>query len=112
MPLDAGLMFCEITLKTVTKTQDTETGEEIVDWDLLDENVWAQWLPAGTREAWLAQQRLNTFIDGVFRIYDRSPRPDPALTRISYDGRIFDVKPWVEIGRGEGLELPVTGRET
>lgn len=111
MPLDAGLMDVPITLKTGVKSQDADTGEEVIDWDSQDETIWAQWLPAGTREAWQAQQRLNTFVDGVFRIYDRDPRPDPSSTRIVMDDRTFDTKPYVEIGRGEGLDIPVVGRD-
>lgn len=108
--LDCGRMDSEIVLQTATKTQDARTNEELVTWGG-DETIWAQWLPAGTREAYLAQQRLDTAIDGVFRIYDRETRPTPDGTRILFDGRVFDVKPYVEIGRGDGLEIPVVGRE-
>jgi len=107
MGINAGALDREITLQTATKTQDTSTGEELIDWDDLDEILWAQWLPAGTREAWQAQQRLSAFVDGVFRIYDTSPRPTPESSRVLFEGRVFDIKGVVEIGRGDGLELAV-----
>lgn len=110
MTLNAGEMDREIVLQTATKTQDPSSGEELIDWDELDETIWAQWLPAGTRESWQAQQRLGSFVDGVFRIYDRSPRPTPADSRVVFEGREYDVKGVTEIGRGEGLELAVTAR--
>lgn len=110
MPINAGDMDREIVLQTATKTQDTSSGEEVIQWGLLNETIWAQWLPAGTRESWQAQQRLGAFVDGVFRIYDRQPRPTPSNSRVVFDGRDYDVKGVVEIGRGEGLELVVTAR--
>ena len=111
MGINAGNLDREIILQTATKTQDSSTGEELIDWDDVQETIWAQWLPAGTRESWQAQQRLGSYIDGVYRIYDRTPRPTPESSRIiGHDGRTYDVKPVIEIGRGEGLEIPVVAR--
>lgn len=108
MGLNAGQMDREITLQKAPVVQDPDSGEETFDWANADEaTIWAEWLPAGTREAWRAQQRLGSYVEGVFRIYDRSPRPTPHDTRILFDGKIFDIQPYVEIGRGEGLEIPV-----
>ena len=102
---NAGNLDREIALQTATRTQDPISGEEILTWS--DETVWAQWLPGDTREAYFAQQRLGSYIDGVFRIYDRDPRPTPEGSRIAFEGRVYDIKPPVEIGRGEGLEIAV-----
>ena len=105
---NAGYMRSEIVLQTATKTQDPVSGEELITWSGV--TVWAQWLPSGTREAWFAQQRLSAYVDGVFRIYDRQPRPTPEGTRIVFEDRVYDVKPPLEIDRGEGcegLEIPV-----
>lgn len=110
MGLNAGDMDREIVLQTATKTQDASSGEEVIDWETVSETIWARWLPAGTREAWQAQQRLASYVDGVFHVYDRSPRPSPESTRIVFDGRVYDVRPVIEIGRGEGLEVPVIAR--
>lgn len=112
--INAGDLDREITLITGVKTQDSGTGEEVITWDATDAEaarvVWAQWLPAGTREQWQAQQRLNAYVDGVLRLYDISPRPTPDGTRIRFQSRDFDVKGVVEVGRSEGLELAVTAR--
>jgi hypothetical protein len=109
--LNAGDMDREIVLETAVLAQNQDTGEAAPDWATATQaTVWAQWLPAGSREAWQAQQRLGAYVDGVFRIYDLESRPSPTLTRVLFQGRTFDVKPWVEIGRGEGLELPVVAR--
>jgi head-tail adaptor len=101
----AGRLDRWIVLQTATKTQSA-SGEDIVDWSdgVL---VAAEWLPAGSREAYQAQQRLGGYVDGVFQIRDRSPRPAPDDSRILFDGRVFDVKPYVEVGRNDGLLIPV-----
>lgn len=111
--INAGLLDREITLITGVKTQDSGTGEEVIVWDASDAGaqvVWSQWLPAGTKEQWQAQQRLSAYVDGVLRLYDISPRPTPDGTRIRFQDRDFDVKGVVEIGRGEGYELAVVAR--
>lgn len=108
--LDAGLMDREVVLKTAVKSQDEDTGEELIDWDQLDETLWAQWLPAGTREAFQAQERLGAYVDGVFRMYDHDPRPTPDASLILFDGRLYDVKGVVEIGRGEGIDVVAVAR--
>lgn len=110
MGLNAGELDREIVLQTATKTQDSASGEELVDWEAAEEEtIWAQWLPAGSREAWQAQQRLSAYVDGVFRIYFRD-EPDPALNRIVFDGKTYDIKGSVEIERAEGWELAVVAR--
>lgn len=106
--MDAGAMDREIVLQTATAVQ-SRSGDPVVTWGG-DVTIWAQWLPGGTREAWQAQQRLGSYVDGVFRIYDMDPRPTPDASRIVFDGRTFDVKPYIEIGRGEGLDIPVVAR--
>lgn len=108
MPLNAGRLDRVITLQFATSAQSA-SGEESVDWDAVTaETVMAQWLPAGTKESWQAQQRLEGTIEGVYRIYWRDDI-DPATTRIvDENGRIFDVRPPIEIGRREGLDIPVT----
>ncbi len=106
--LNAGDLDREIVIQTAPVVQAEGSGEESFDWDRAEEQtVWAQWLPAGTREAWQAQQRLASYVDGVFRIYDMDARPTPNNTRILFGGRVFDLKPYIEVGRGEGLEIPV-----
>jgi head-tail adaptor len=108
--VNAGNMDREIVMQTATPSQ-SGSGEVTLDWpNATEQTLWAEWLPAGTREAWQAQQRLGAYVDGVFKVYDMSPRPDPATTRIQFDGRVFDVRPYIEIGRGDGLLLPVSAR--
>lgn len=107
MGLNAGQMDREIVLQTATASTDATTGQELDTWT--DDTIWAQWVPAGTREAWQARQ-INSAIDGLFRIYDRSPRPSPDTARVVFDGRTFDVTGVMEMGRGEGLELAVVAR--
>jgi hypothetical protein len=104
-----GIRDREITLQTATKTQDPDTGEELIDWTIDPLVLYAQWLPGNTREAYFAQQRLASHITGVFRI-DPIDRPDPATQRIVFDDRIYDLFPPIEIGRGNGWEIPVIAR--
>lgn len=97
----------EITLQTATTTQDSETGEEVVDWDDAEElTLFAQWLPENSREVYFAQQRLGSTIDCIFRI-DYIDRPSPATNRIVWEDRTYDIKGVTEIGRREGWELAV-----
>lgn len=104
--LSAGRLDREIVLQIASLVQ-SDSGEATLDWDnATEETLWAEWLPAGTREAWQAQQRLNAYIEGVFRIYWRDDIV-PERTRITWDGKVFDVKPPIEIGRQEGLDVPV-----
>jgi head-tail adaptor len=114
--LAAGELDRDIVLQIGTDTQSA-SGEPIRSWanvtaETLDNNgtIAAQWLPAGTKEAWQAQQRLGSYVDGVFRIYDRTVRPVPDASRILFDNRIFDVRPYVEIERGVSLDIPVVAR--
>jgi head-tail adaptor len=114
--LAAGDLDRDIVLQIGTDTQSA-SGEPIRSWanvtaETLDNNgtIAAQWLPAGTKEAWQAQQRLGSYVDGVFRIYDRTVRPVPDASRILFDNRIFDVRPYVEIERGVSLDIPVVAR--
>ncbi len=108
--LNAGDLDRDIVIQTATANQSA-SGEPVFDWaDATEYHVAAQWLPEGTREAWLAQQRLESFVSGVFRIYDLSPRPGPDDSRILFDGKTYDIKPWVEIKRGTALEIAVVAR--
>jgi head-tail adaptor len=108
--MNPGLRDREITLQTATKTQDADTGEEVIDWDELDVTLYAQWLPGNTRESFYAQQRLAAHVDGIFKIEYIEPKPNPSTQRILWDGDIYDMKPAVEIGRREGWEIPVVAR--
>lgn len=106
----SGRMDRRIILQTASLVQG-DGGFPSMDWDhATSMALWAEWLPAGTSEAWQAQDRLGSYIDGVFRIYDLNPRPAPDNTRILFQGRIFDTKPWIELGRGVGLDIPVVAR--
>lgn len=108
--MNAGERDREITLQTATKTQDADTGEEVLDWDDVEELVlFAQWLPGHTREAYFARQRLAAHVDGVFRI-EYIPRPSPAANRILFEDLAYDIKGVVEVGRHEGWEVAVEAR--
>ncbi len=115
--LDCGLMRAEILLQTAPTVQ-SPSGELTFDWDhAVTQELSAQWLPAGSTEAWRAQQRLASYVSGVFRIYDTddvASRPGPDNTRILFEGRIYDLKPYVEVydddGAVVGLEIPVVAR--
>jgi head-tail adaptor len=109
--MNAGQRDREVTIQTATTTQDAETGEQLIDWDDIDEQVeMAQWFDGNTRETFYAQQRLAAHIEGIFRVAYIA-RPNPATQRIvDEDGRVFDIKPPVEVGRREGWDIPVVAR--
>lgn len=100
----------EIVLQVAAMAQDAGSGETVPDWvNATDYTIWAQWFPGNTREAWRAQQRLGAYIDGLFRIYYRSD-VSAELTRIQWDGKTFDVRPPMEVGRQVMLDVPVVAR--
>lgn len=108
--IPAGSLNRTITLQTATKTQDLESGEELIDWTAITPvTLPAAWLPGNTREAYQAQQRLAAYIDGVFRIRYRE-RPSPENNRIVFDGRTYDLKPPIELGLREGWDIPAVAR--
>jgi hypothetical protein len=106
----AGRMDRRIVLQKAPAVQ-SESGELSFDWDhATATSVSAEWLPEGTTEAWQSSQRLASYVSGVFKIYDRDPRPTPDDTRILFEGKTYDLKPVIEIGRREGLLIPVVAR--
>lgn len=108
--LSAGDLDRDIVLVTALQVQ-TDSGQVTYDFDHgTRETIAADWNPAGTRELYLSGQRLESRVDGVFRIYDRDPRPKPDACRIEFDGRVFDIKPYIEIERGQGLDIPAVAR--
>lgn len=116
--LSSGDLDREIRLQVGTPVQTDTSGAVTMDWaDVTDEvnpsgYVDAQWLPAGTREAWQAGQRLGAYVDGVYRIQYRSVLPTPDKSRIiGHDGRVYDVKPFIEGGRQDWLDIPVVATD-
>lgn len=110
MGVNVGDRDREIVLETGTKSRDTVNGEELIDWTLVDPvTLYAEWLPGNSVEAYRAQQRLEAYIEGVFRI-EPIDRPDPASQRIVWEGRVYDIKGVTEIDRKDGWELAVVSR--
>lgn len=113
--LNAGDLDREITLQVGTPREGSvASGEVLLDWAAVTDEVNAsgcvdaQWLPAGTTEAWRAGQRLSASVDGIYRIQYRSTLPTPDKSRIvGHDGRMYDIKGITEIGRAEGLDIAV-----
>lgn len=110
MGLNPGDLDREITFQVATKTQDADTGEQVLTWADEDDSVWAQWKPGNAREAYYERNRLKATVDGVFVIYDRTPRPTPDGYRVTFDGRTYDIQGVTEIGRGDGLLISVAAR--
>jgi Phage head-tail joining protein len=108
--LGSGNLDRDIILRTAEAIQ-SPSGDPIFDWEnAVDVEVAAEWLPLGTREAWQTQNRLNTYIDGVFIIHYIEPRPAPDNTRIIFNGREYDIKPPMEVGREIGWMIPVIAK--
>jgi head-tail adaptor len=104
--LSAGLLDREIVLQTAATVQ-SDSGEVTYDWDRASSrHLFAAWFPKGTRETF-RYQREGSYIDGVFRVYEITPRPTPESSRIVFEGRVFDLQGVTELGRGEGLDLVV-----
>lgn len=112
MPITAnfavGKLDRQIVLQEATVTQDPDTNEEVQTWD--DTTIAAEWLPGNPLEAYRAEHRLAAYIDGIFRIHYRDPRPAPESHRVVFEGRTYDLKGVTEIARKRGLELSVVAR--
>lgn len=107
-PVNPGELDREITLQLATKSTDTATGQEVLTWDDED-TIWAQWLPSGTREFWQARQ-IHSEIEGVYKTYYRDDVLPDVCRIIGHDLRTYDVKPIVELGRRDGMLIPVVSR--
>ena len=109
--LHVGDLDREIVIQTAPVVQSA-SGEERFDWDAAESTtVWAEWMPGGTTETYRAQQRLGSYIDGVFRIYECDPVPTPNDTRIVFDGRNYDIKPpYEDMTFPNALLIPVVAR--
>lgn len=108
MGLNAGQLDREIVLQMATSAADPVTNQPVLSWSA-GESIWAEWLPGSTREAWQARQ-IHSEIEGVYRTYYRND-VDPERSRIiGHDGRTYDVKPPIEIGRRAGMLIPVVAR--
>ncbi len=89
----------------------SESGEKTPDWDNAEEQiVAAQWIPGATREGYESQHRLESHAEGLFRIYDMNPRPTPDNTRILFEDRVYDIRPYANMDRGNWLEISVVAR--
>jgi head-tail adaptor len=110
--INSGDLDREIVLQTAPMVQN-ENGELVPDWDqATSQTLWAEWVPTASSEVFKDRGRLGSYIAGLFNIYDVDPRPLTHNTRILFDGRIFDVLPYQEIGQlGEGLAIPVIARD-
>lgn len=108
--LSAGWLDRDITLQTAQAVQ-SESGEVSFDWEnATSEILPAQWVPASTREGYLAQRQIGSYIDGAYKIYYRTePKPDESRI-IGHDGRVYDIKPAIELGREEGWLVAVVAR--
>lgn len=108
--LTAGDLDRRITIRTAQPVT-SESGETVMDWaHAVETTIWAQWLPGSTREAYLAQRQLGSYIEGVYRIYHGAEFLADRTRIIGHDGRTYDTKPLVEMGRGDGWLVPVIAR--
>ena len=81
-------------------------GEEIENWNTLY-NLWAEVIPVRGTERYASDQDAAV-IEEKFKIrYVTGVTP---LNRILYNGKTYDIKGVLELGRREGLELHAKAR--
>lgn len=71
--------------------------------------VWAERRSQAAREAFKSDQRYAE-VDEVFRIRYRTDVTPDAKMRIAFEGRAYDIKGVLEVGRREGLDVLATAR--
>lgn len=106
--LAAGRLDRRITLQRATATQDGVSGEQVLTW-ADDMTLWASVEPLAGSELFRAQQ-LEAKADTRFRIRYRTGVTPVETLRISYGGRVYDLRSVVELGRREGLEILAEAR--
>lgn len=100
-----GLLRKRITLETSAPTQDA-AGQPIDAWSPLA-TVWARVTPGRGGEQFTADQRIGTAVT-TFRIRFRTNLT--VKDRISWDGRIWDIRDIREVGNKEALDVDATAR--
>ena len=97
----AGRLDKRIVIQTRTASQDSTTGETTYTWaDAV--TVWAAMDELRGREYFAARQ-VQADIGVKFTIRYRSDVT--VLNRISYDGRIYDIRHIATLGRKYAMEL-------
>ena len=104
--MNAGKMDRRITLQRKSSSQDS-FGEAIDTWADIS-TVWAEVVPVSGNERFVSQQVIAE-ADTLFKIrYMSGLTP---LDRVVYDGRTYDVKGVIEIGRRrEGMQISAMTR--
>jgi SPP1 family predicted phage head-tail adaptor len=109
--MQAGKLDRRVTFERATATQASPSGEQVLTW-AEERSVWAQVEPLSGVELFRSQQ-LGAKVDTRFRI--RWPGADAGITpdetlRILYEGRYYDIRSVLELGRREGLEIMAEAR--
>jgi len=104
--MNAGRMDRRITLQRKSSSQDS-FGQPIETWADIS-TVWAEVVPVSGNERFVSQQVIAE-ADTLFKIrYMSGLTP---LDRVVYDGRTYDVKGVIEIGRRrEGMQIAAMTR--
>jgi SPP1 family predicted phage head-tail adaptor len=103
--VNAGRLDRLIRFQEAVSSQD-DSGQEIPVWTPLG-LAWAQVTPLRGGESYGSAQQVVADADTKFKIRwpeDFSVTPRETL-RILYDGRVYDVKEVIELGRREGLDI-------
>lgn len=103
--MQSGDLDRRIVLQRATVTLDG-FGGEVETWAPL-RTVWAQYLPGPGREAWRSAE-VAAVTEARFII--RWGQGVTVRDRVLYDGKVYDVRGVIEIGRREGQELSVSSR--
>jgi len=106
MTMIAGELDRLVKLQKYTTSQDSY-GEETKSWTDIA-TVWAHKKDLKGTERWLAMQPLAK-VTCIFVIRYRAD-VSPLCRLVEPDGRTYDIKVAVEVGRKEGLELYVEAR--
>ena len=94
-----------ITIQRKTTTQN-DFGEVVEAWVLVA-TLWAERVQPKAWERFTAQQVMA---EGEEKFKIRYRTDIGPLNRVIFEGRTFDIKGVIEIGRREGLEITCVGR--
>ena len=103
----AGALDRRISIEKLEESTD-EAGQPTSAW-LPYLEVWAAREPLAGKETFAAQQ-VKADADTGYRIRNPHVTVSPKWQRIVDQGRVYDIRSVLEIGRGEGLAIQAQAR--
>jgi SPP1 family predicted phage head-tail adaptor len=104
----AGALDRLITIEEQIEVRDA-SGQVVPQWVPIRQNVWCAREPLRAGERFAAQQ-VAADVDTGYRIRDEQLQLSPHLHRIVDEGRVYDIRSVLPIGRRDGVAIQAQAR--